>query len=198
MDCILPKMDDLKLFIHNQKSKKTMYYANLDLQALIEELPQNRPLYKDSGLWQVRTDDMEDVLCQQTANETLSQFLVRYLEWHWEHGEQETDSNNFGGGYIGEDLSVCDAEEEQRKPATPPNERKFVRYDLNGQKVFEGDRVEWQLKGGIYLNKGRIAYDNEMCAFIMHSDRDVPQYLPLLCECIVFNLIPSEVKGGEK
>jgi len=30
----------------------------------INDLPENRPLYKDSGLWQVRIDNMEDVLFQ--------------------------------------------------------------------------------------------------------------------------------------
>lgn len=48
---------------------------------LIDCLPQNRPLYKDSGLWQIRTDDMENVYMQQKANETLRGFIIRYLEW---------------------------------------------------------------------------------------------------------------------
>lgn len=48
---------------------------------LIDCLPQNRPLYKDSGLWQIRTDDMEDVFIQQNTNETLRGFIIRYLEF---------------------------------------------------------------------------------------------------------------------
>lgn len=48
---------------------------------LIDCLPQNRPLYKDSGLWQVRTDDMENVLIDQNCNETLRGFILRYLDW---------------------------------------------------------------------------------------------------------------------
>lgn len=31
-----------------------------DTDDLIDCLPQNRPLYKDSGLWEIRTDDMEN------------------------------------------------------------------------------------------------------------------------------------------
>jgi len=30
------------------------------LEFLFENLPQNRPLYKDSGLWQIRADDMNN------------------------------------------------------------------------------------------------------------------------------------------
>lgn len=52
---------------------------------LIDCLPQNRPLYKDSGLWQIRTDDMENIYMQQNCNETLRGFIIRYLEWLKEH-----------------------------------------------------------------------------------------------------------------
>lgn len=47
------------------------------LQQMLEDLPENRPLYKDSGLWQIRSDDMEQVLYQQEGNETLLQFIER-------------------------------------------------------------------------------------------------------------------------
>lgn len=43
----------------------------------LNELPENRPLYKDSGLWQIRTDDMETVLFQQEVNESFSDFITR-------------------------------------------------------------------------------------------------------------------------
>ena len=43
----------------------------------INELPTNRPLYKDSGLWQIRSDDMEDILYQQEVNETFMDFISR-------------------------------------------------------------------------------------------------------------------------
>lgn len=52
---------------------------------LIDCLPQNRPLYKDSGLWQIRTDDMENIYMQQNCNETFRGFIIRYLEWLEEH-----------------------------------------------------------------------------------------------------------------
>lgn len=54
---------------------------------LIDCLPQNRPLYKDSGLWQIRTDDMENVYMQQNCNETFRDFIIRYLEWLEEHDD---------------------------------------------------------------------------------------------------------------
>ena len=56
---------------------------------LIDCLPQNRPLYKDGGLWQVRTDDMEDVFMHQNCNETLRGFIIRYLEWLDEFGQAD-------------------------------------------------------------------------------------------------------------
>ena len=54
------------------------WYATEDL---IDCLPENRPLYKDSGLWQIRTDDMENVFIDQNCNETLRGFILRYLDW---------------------------------------------------------------------------------------------------------------------
>ena len=63
-----------------------MWWATDDL---IDCLPQNRPLYKDSGLWQIRTDDMEDVFIQQNVTETLRGFIIRYLEWLDEFGQAD-------------------------------------------------------------------------------------------------------------
>ncbi len=57
-----------------------MYCANeLLLEHLLDLLPENLPLYKDSGLWQLRTDDMEDVICSQGANEAFRPFIERCL-----------------------------------------------------------------------------------------------------------------------
>jgi hypothetical protein len=47
---------------------------------IIDSLPENKPLYKDSGLWQVRTDNMEEVICQQEANEEFDHFIRRYFK----------------------------------------------------------------------------------------------------------------------
>lgn len=58
-----------------------MNYENFTTEQLIDALPENRPLYKDSGLWHVRTDDMHDVLVYQAANETFRDFVVKYLNW---------------------------------------------------------------------------------------------------------------------
>lgn len=47
------------------------------LAQMLHDMPENRPLYKDSGSWQVRSDDMEQVLYQQDANETFHAFVLR-------------------------------------------------------------------------------------------------------------------------
>lgn len=49
----------------------------IDIDQMMTNLPENRPLYQDSGLWQVRTEDMEDVLFQQGCNETFTDFIRR-------------------------------------------------------------------------------------------------------------------------
>lgn len=47
---------------------------------LLSDLPENKPLYKDSGLWQLRTDDMEDVIIQQHSDESDDTFLEKCRE----------------------------------------------------------------------------------------------------------------------
>lgn len=52
-----------------------------NLEQLVEtlnDLPENMPLYKDSGLWSVRSDDMQDTICQQGCNESFTDFIERY------------------------------------------------------------------------------------------------------------------------
>jgi hypothetical protein len=53
---------------------------NLTLHELIELLPENTPLYKDSGLWQLRSDDMEEVFVQQVHDESFFEFLKRCIQ----------------------------------------------------------------------------------------------------------------------
>lgn len=53
---------------------------NADFVQIMHNLPENAPLYKDSGLWQVRTDDMQEVIAQQTANESFEDFIRRYSD----------------------------------------------------------------------------------------------------------------------
>ena len=47
------------------------------LEQMLDDMPENRPLYKDSGSWQIRSDDMEEVLYQQDVNEDFFQFITR-------------------------------------------------------------------------------------------------------------------------
>ncbi len=51
--------------------------TNKEIEQLFEYLPENKPLYKDSGLWQLRSDDMEKVIVQQEVNESIADFLSR-------------------------------------------------------------------------------------------------------------------------
>ncbi len=52
---------------------KLMKENSIDLT----DFKENLPLYKDSGLWQLRSDNMEDVLVQQDYNESVSNFIKR-------------------------------------------------------------------------------------------------------------------------
>ena len=51
-----------------------------ELVTMLENIPQNRPLYKDSGLWQVRTYDMVDVIFEQGVNESFFDFIKRVYD----------------------------------------------------------------------------------------------------------------------
>lgn len=62
-------------------------FERYDTDDLIDCLPQNRPLYKDSGLWAIRSDDMENIYMTQNCNESLRGFVIRYLEWLEEHSQ---------------------------------------------------------------------------------------------------------------
>jgi len=62
--------------------------------SLFDGLPENYPLYKDSGLWQMRSDDMEEVWVQQKVNETSNDFLKRCIEWDkWNKGGNFKENN---------------------------------------------------------------------------------------------------------
>lgn len=56
-----------------------MNYDDIKTEHLLDSLPQNIPLYKDSGLWMFRSDDMEDVLMTQEPDETFRDFIIRYF-----------------------------------------------------------------------------------------------------------------------
>jgi hypothetical protein len=66
-----------------------MNYNELPTAVLIDSLPQNRPLYKDSGLWTIYDDDFETPILEQTASEDFRQFLIRYYEFISEFEDME-------------------------------------------------------------------------------------------------------------
>lgn len=65
-----------KLSLTNQKYNYELYTTG----DLIDCLPENRPLYKDGGLWQIRSDDMLYVYMAQGTNESFRDFIIRYIE----------------------------------------------------------------------------------------------------------------------
>ncbi|MGR3220748.1 MAG: hypothetical protein ACUZ8H_13165 [Candidatus Anammoxibacter sp.] len=52
----------------------------LDLSGLLADLPENKPLYKNSGLWQLRSDDMAKTLLWQDIHESDLSFFKRCTE----------------------------------------------------------------------------------------------------------------------
>lgn len=57
-----------------------MNFNKIETEILLDSLPENRPLYKDSGAWQVRSDSMIQVLLQQNSSETFREFIIRYCK----------------------------------------------------------------------------------------------------------------------
>ena len=55
-------------------------FAEETFELVINNLLENRPLYKDSGLWQIRSEDMNEVLYQQDVNETFIEFINRVFK----------------------------------------------------------------------------------------------------------------------
>lgn len=52
-------------------------FQGYNMLTQLGNLPENMPLYKDSGLWQVRSDDMEEVVFQQGVEEPFEKFIER-------------------------------------------------------------------------------------------------------------------------
>lgn len=61
-------------------NEKTGLQMLNELTDMIDNITENRPLYKDSGLWQVRSDDMEEVYFQQRVSESLYEFIKRVFD----------------------------------------------------------------------------------------------------------------------
>jgi hypothetical protein len=55
---------------------------------MLDDMPQNRSLYRDSGLWSILDGDTDEPLYEQDANETFLEFITRaynaeniYQDW---------------------------------------------------------------------------------------------------------------------
>ena len=47
------------------------------LEQMLADLPENRPLYKDSGRWSIRSEDLQIVFAVQLADEDFPTFIKR-------------------------------------------------------------------------------------------------------------------------
>ena len=56
-----------------------MDLAKLLTDQLLNILPENLAIYKDSGSWNIYSDDMKEELYHQELNENLKQFLLRVI-----------------------------------------------------------------------------------------------------------------------
>lgn len=70
--------------------EKTGLQTLNELTDMLQNIPENRPLYKDSGLWQVRSDDMEEIYFQQKVNESFYEFIKRVF-----HADNPKVKNEF-------------------------------------------------------------------------------------------------------
>jgi hypothetical protein len=68
--------EKMEAFI-GSKAETSSETAPDKIAEMLKELPENNPLYKDSGLWQMRSDNMEDVILQQGVNESDLDFFAR-------------------------------------------------------------------------------------------------------------------------
>jgi hypothetical protein len=62
------------------QAEKQALKSGISIMEMLDNLPENRPLYKDSGSWQIRTDDMEEVLYHQVANESFFDFIKKAFD----------------------------------------------------------------------------------------------------------------------
>jgi len=58
-----------------------MNYNEFTTGILINCLPENKPLVKDSGLWTIYNEKFETPIFEQKSNESLKKFLIRYYEF---------------------------------------------------------------------------------------------------------------------
>jgi len=47
------------------------------LEQMLDDMPQNRCLYRDSGIWEIRDEDNNETLYEQGVNEDFDKFIER-------------------------------------------------------------------------------------------------------------------------
>ena len=58
-----------------RKFDQIKYYGSLE--QMLDDLPENRPLYKDSGTWEIRSEDLDTTYFTQGVNESFGDFIRR-------------------------------------------------------------------------------------------------------------------------
>jgi len=58
----------------------------MSLEEIINDMPENMPLLKDSGSWRLMNENMDKVLMEQKINEPFVVFISRCLAKHGTDG----------------------------------------------------------------------------------------------------------------
>jgi len=80
--------------IYSGQPAPRMFSVEESVKWLFDDFPSNQPLYLDSGLWQLRSDDMNDVLVEQGMNESLYDFIERCKSYFQSLGIDITKNNS--------------------------------------------------------------------------------------------------------
>lgn len=67
------------------------------LDQMLDDMPQNRCLYRDSGLWRISDEDNNMVLYKQGVNEDFDDFIRRAYDAENVYLSYGTEASSHGG-----------------------------------------------------------------------------------------------------
>ncbi len=70
------------------------HVKTFSLEEILNSIPQNKSLYRDSGIWQIRTDDMKEVIFKQKIDQSFTDFIYCYVEFIYQ-GFDQKDKEDF-------------------------------------------------------------------------------------------------------